>query len=104
MSSRTSALAQANLAHRQIEVIVYYQEVAQGNLVLMHQARYGFAAEVHKCPWPGQQQLLAADLADANSGMALSVPEADRMKLGEVIQALEANVMAIARIRLAGVP
>ena len=71
--------------------------------MLMHQASHTFAAEIHECPWPGQQQLLAADLADANSGMALSVPEADRMKPREVVQALEANVVAIPGISPAGV-
>jgi len=36
--------------------------------------------------------------------VALSVVEVDVMKPGEVVQALEANVVAIAGISLAGVP
>ena len=72
--------------------------------MLIDQAGYRLAAQVHERTWPGQQQLLTARLADANLGMAMSVPEADRMKLGEVIQAMEANVVAIAGIALTGVP
>jgi hypothetical protein len=66
----------------------------------MHQTGYRFAAEIHKRAWPGQQQLLAAHFADAYSCLALPVVEVDRMKPGEVIQALEANVVAITDISL----
>jgi len=103
VSSGASALAQANLAQRQIEVIVYYQEVAQRNVMLAHQAGYGFPAEIHKCPWPGQQQLLALYFSNAYSSLALPVVEVDGMEPGEVIQALEANIVAIAGISLAGI-
>ena len=104
VSSRASALAQANFAQRQIEVVVYYQEVDQRNVVLVHQAGQGFAAQIHKCAWLGQQQLLATYFAGAYSGLALSSVKVDRMKPGEVIQALEANIVAIAGISLAGIP
>jgi hypothetical protein len=73
-------------------------------VVLVHQAGQGFAAQIHKCAWPGQQQLPAPYFADAYSGLALSVVKADGMKPGEVIQALEANIMTIAGISLAGIP
>ena len=71
--------------------------------MLAHQASQGFAAQIHKCARPGQEQLLISYLADAYSGLALSVVKADRMKPGEVIQALEANIMTIASIGLAGI-
>jgi hypothetical protein len=69
----------------------------------VHQAGQRFAAQIHKCAWPGQQQLLAPYFADAYSGLALSSVKGDRMKPGEVIQALEANIVAIAGITLTGV-
>jgi hypothetical protein len=73
-------------------------------VVLVHQAGQGFAAQIHKCARPGQQQLLAPYFADAYSGLALSSVKGDRMKPGEVIQALEANIVAIAGISFAGIP
>ena len=103
VSSRASALPQADFAQRQIEVIVYHQEVAQRNVMLSHQASHGFAAEIHKCPGLGQQQLLAPYFADACFSPALPVVKGNRMKPGEVIQALEANIVAIMGISLAGV-
>jgi hypothetical protein len=74
---------------------MYYQEVAQVNVMLMHQASYGFATEIYKCPWLGQQQLLASYLANAYPSPALPVVKADRMKPGKVIQTPEANIVAI---------
>jgi hypothetical protein len=68
--------------------------------MLAHQASQGFAAQIHKCARPGQEQLLTSYLADAYSGLALSVVKADRMKPGEVIQALEASIVAIMGISL----
>ena len=104
MSSRAPALPQANFAQGQIEVIVYYQEVAERNVMLMHQASHGVAAEIHKRPWFGQQQLLAPYFTQAYSSLALPSVKANRMKPGEVIEALEANIMAIVGISLTGVP
>jgi hypothetical protein len=98
VSSRASAPSQANFAQGQVEVIMYYQEVAQGNVMLVHQASYGFATEIYKCPWLGQQQLLTSYLADAYFSPALPVVKADRMKPGEVIQTPKANIMAIVGI------
>jgi hypothetical protein len=69
----------------------------------MHQASYGLATEIHERAGLGQQQLLTPYLANAYFGVALPVIKGDRMKPGEVIQALEANVVAIAGIVLAGV-
>ena len=69
----------------------------------MHQASYGLATEIHKCARPGQQQLLAPYFANAYFGVALPVVKADRMKPGVVTQALEANIVAITAISLAGV-
>ena len=66
----------------------------------MHQASYGFAAEIHKCSWLSQEQLLAPCLADACSGLALPVVKGDGMKPGEVIQTLEADIVAITGISL----
>ncbi len=104
VSSRASALAQANFARGQIEVIVYYQEVAQRDVVLTHQAIHGVAAEIHKCPGLGQQQLLAPYFANAYPSPALPVVKTDRMKPGEVMQAPEASIVAIMGIGLAGIP
>jgi len=70
----------------------------------MHQAIHRFATEIHKCAWLGQQQLLAPHFANAHSSLALSVVKMDRMKPGEMIQALEANIMAIMGISLTGIP
>ena len=72
--------------------------------MLAHQASQGFAAQIHKCARPGQEQLFATYFAGAYSGLALSSVKVDRMKPGEVIQALEANIVAIAGISLAGIP
>ncbi len=69
----------------------------------MHQASYGFATEIHECAGLGQHQLLTSYLADAYFSLALLVVEADRMKSGEVIQALEADVVAVLSISLAGI-
>jgi hypothetical protein len=104
VSAGASALAQANFAQGQVQVIVYYQQVAQRDVVLMHQAGQGFAAQIHKCAWLGQQQLFATYFAGAYSGLALSSVKVDRMKPGEVIQALEANIVAVMGISLAGIP
>ena len=82
---------------------MYYQEVAQGNVMLVYQASYGFATEIHKCPWPGQQQLPAPYFSNAYSSPALPVVKADKMKPGKVIQTPEANIMAIVGISLAGI-
>ena len=71
--------------------------------MLTHQASHGVAAEIHKCPGLGQQQLLAPYFASAYSSPALPVVKADRMQPGEVIQAQEANIMAITGINLAGI-
>jgi len=102
--SRASTLPQANLAYGQIEVIIYYQEVAQRDVMLMHQASHGVATEIHECHWLGQQQLPASYFGSAYSSPALPMVKVNRMKPGEVIQAPEANVMAIMGISLAGVP
>ncbi|MCJ7422965.1 hypothetical protein MUP01_01675, partial [Candidatus Bathyarchaeota archaeon] len=84
----------------QIEVIVYYQEIAQRSVVLMHEASYGFTTEIHKCPWLGQQQLLTPCFSKAYSSPALPVVKVNGMKPGEVIQAQEAHIMAIMGIGL----
>ncbi len=89
------------VAQRQIEVIVYYQEVAERNAMLMHQASYGVATEIHKCPGLGQQQLLTPYFSKDYSSPALPVVKANRVKPGGVIQAPEANIMAIMGISLA---
>jgi hypothetical protein len=101
VSSRTSASPQANFAQGQIEVIMYYQEVAQGNVMLVYQASCGFATEIHKCPWLGQQQLLIPYFSKAYSSPALPVVKADGMKPGKVIQTPEASIVAIMGINLA---
>jgi hypothetical protein len=92
---------QANFAQRQIEVIIDYQEVAQRDVMLTHQASHGFATAIHKGPGLGQQQFLASYFAKAYSSPALPVVKANRMKPGEVIQAPEASIMAIMSINLA---
>jgi hypothetical protein len=69
--------------------------------MLTHQASHGSAAEIHKYPGLGQQQLLAPYFAKAYSSPALPVVKANRMKPGEVIQATKANIMAILNINLA---
>jgi len=69
-----------------------------------HQTSHGVATEIHKCPWLDQQQLLAPYFANAYSSPALSVVEADGMKPGKVIQAPEANIMAIMGISFTGIP
>jgi hypothetical protein len=104
VSRRASTLPQANFAQGQIEVIVYYQEAAQGNAMLMHQASHGVAAEIHKCPGLGQQQLLAFYFSEAHSSPALPVVKSNMMKPGEIIQAPEASIMAIMGVSLAGIP
>ena len=72
--------------------------------MLMHQASYGFATEIHKCPRLGQHQLLAPYFSNAYFSPALPVVEANRMKPDEVIQAPEASIMAIMDISLTGIP
>jgi hypothetical protein len=70
----------------------------------MHQASHGVAAEIHKCSGLGQQQLLAPYFANAYPGPALPSFKADRMGPGEVTKALEASIVAIMGISLAGIP
>jgi hypothetical protein len=103
MSSRAPTLPEANFAQGQVEVIVYHEEVAQRDFMLVHQASYRFTAEIHKRPRLGQQQLLAPYFSEAYSSPALPVVKADRMKPGEVIQAPEASIVAIMGISLAGI-
>jgi hypothetical protein len=103
VSSRASVLAQADFAQGQIEVIIYYQKVAQRDVMLMHEASHGFAAEIHKRPRLGQQQLFAPYLSKAYFSLALPVVKADRMKPGQVIQAVEANIVAIMGVGLTGI-
>jgi len=67
----------------------------------MHQASHGVATEIHEHPWLGQQQFLTPYFAEAYFSPALPVVEANRMKPGEVIQAPEANIMAIMSINSA---
>jgi hypothetical protein len=71
--------------------------------MLICQASYGFATEIHKCPGLSQQQLLASYFASAYSSLALPVVKANRMKPGEVIQTPEADIVAIVGISLAGI-
>ena len=71
--------------------------------MLMDQASYSLATEIHERAGFGQQQLLAPYFADAYSGLALSSVKADGVKPGEVIQALEANIVAVMGISLAGI-
>jgi hypothetical protein len=71
--------------------------------MLTHQTRHRFAAEIHKCPRLGQQQLPAPYFADAYSSPALPSVKANRVKPGEVIQTPEADIMAIMGISLAGI-
>ena len=71
--------------------------------MLMHQASHGVAAEIHKCPGLSQQQLLILYFANAYSSPALPVVKTNRMKPGKVIQAPEANIMAIMSINPAGI-
>jgi len=68
--------------------------------MLTHEASYRFATEIHKRPGLGQQQFLASYFANAYSSLALPSVEANRMKPGEVIQAPEANIVAIMSISL----
>jgi len=70
----------------------------------MHQASYGFAAEIYKCPGLGKQQFLTPYFADAYSSPALPVVKPNRMKPGKVIQAPEADIVAIMGISLTGIP
>jgi hypothetical protein len=100
VSSRASVLPQSNFAQMQIEVIVYYQEVAQSNVMLTHQASHGVPTEIHKCPGLGQHQLLAPYFSKAYSSPALPMVKANGVQPGEVIQAPEANIMAIMGISL----
>jgi hypothetical protein len=72
-------------------------------MLLMHQTNYGSTTEIHKRPRLGQQQLLISYSSDAYSGPALSVVKSNRMEPGKVIQAPEANIMAIVRINSAGI-
>ena len=72
--------------------------------MLMYQASHGVATEIHKRPGLGQQQLLAFYFSEAYSSPALPVVKVNRMKPGEVIQAPEADVMAIMGINPAWVP
>jgi len=69
----------------------------------MYQANHRVAAQIHKCHGLGQQQPLTPDFANAYSSPALPVVKANRMKLGEVIQTTEANIVAVMSISLAGV-
>jgi len=69
--------------------------------MLTHQASHRVAAEIHKCPWLGQQQFLTPYFTNAYSSPALPVVEANRAKPGEVIQAPEANIVAVMGISLA---
>ena len=71
--------------------------------MLMYQANYRFATEIHKHPGLGQQQFPASYFASAYSSPALPVVEANRMKPGEVIQAPEASIVAIMGISLTGI-
>jgi hypothetical protein len=71
--------------------------------MLMHQASHRFATEIHKRPGLSQQQVLALYFADTYSSPALPVVKWNRVKPGKVIQAPEANVMAIMDISLAGI-
>jgi hypothetical protein len=72
--------------------------------MLTHQASHGFAAEIHESPGLGQQQFLASYFVNAYSSPALSSVKANRMKPGEVIEALEASIVAIMGISLARIP
>ena len=74
------------------------------NAMLTHQASYGVATEIHKCPGLGQQQLLTPYFCKDYSSPALPMVKANRMKPGEMIQAPEASIMAIMSIGLTGVP
>jgi hypothetical protein len=103
VSRRAPALAEADFAQWQIEVIIYYQEVAQRDVMLTHQASHGVAAEIHKCPRLGQQQLPASHFSNAYPSPALPVVKTDRMKPGEVIQATEASIVAVMGVGLAGI-
>jgi hypothetical protein len=69
--------------------------------MLMHQASHGVATEIHKCPGLGQQQLPTPYFSKAYFSPALPVVKANRMKPGEVIQATEADIVAIMGIILA---
>jgi hypothetical protein len=71
--------------------------------MLVDQASHGVAADIHKCSRLSQQQFLAPYFANAYSSPALPVVKADRMKPGEVIQAPEANIVAVMGISLARV-
>ena len=104
MPRRASTLPQADFAQWQIEVIVYYQEVAQRDVMLTHQASHGVAAEIYERPGLGQQQFLAFYFSEAYSSPALPVVKANRVKPGEVIQTPEASIVAIMGISLAGIP
>ena len=103
MPRRASTLPQADFAQWQIEVIVYYQEVAQRDVMLTHQASHGVAAEIYERPGLGQQQFLAFYFSEAYSSPALPSVEVDGAKPGEVIQAPEANIVAVMGISLAGI-
>jgi len=71
--------------------------------MLTHQASHGFATEIHKCPWLGQQHFLTSYFANAYFSPALPMVKANRVKPGEVIQAPEASIVAIVGISLAGI-
>jgi hypothetical protein len=72
--------------------------------MLTQQASHGVATEIHECPGLGQQQLLSPYFANSYSSPALPMVKANRVKPGEVIQAPEANIVAIMGISLTGIP
>jgi hypothetical protein len=74
------------------------------NPVFMYQAGHRLAAQVDKRARPGEHDLLAFYFSKTYSGPALSAVKPDRMESGEMIEALEANIVAITGVRLARIP
>jgi len=109
MSAGAALLAYAYLAHWQIHIVAYYDDVGESRFEAVYQLPYRLSAEVHECGGLGQHYRCAVDIAGAESGThaAFAPPpffNLDSVAACEVVEALETDVMPIVSISFPRIP
>ena len=95
MSAGTATLAEADFTHRQVEVVVYHRKVGEVDSELPHQLANCFAAEVHVSLRSRHHQFHPVRPSAARPGLSLFLFQPDTLGFREVVEAHEADVVAI---------
>ena len=101
--ARAAARPQTNGPQRYVQIVVDDQETREGYTIVAHQRPHWRPAEIHEIEGFGQDHIGSGDGAPCYTGLVLEAVEGEAVCLGQAVQALEAYVVAMARILGSGV-